>query len=270
MSFYKNANDRPSYAQAFKLYRTEFLKENIIWVLLIATVIIAAFVFGVSYISKGLKKPEGALYAPLESNKAGFAIFCLFHPADSFWQIKTRKILSPVWAASVLGLFVYSNVMGFFSNGFIYNASRPQDFNVIIQLAKTIGLVVIFVIANWAICTITDGKGKPIEILYVVTYALIPYVASQLINMGLTHILTSEEGIIISIITGIGLVWSAIVMFVGLLTIHEYSVSKAVFSIILTIFGMLIILLLAVMFYTLMGQTISFISSIIQEYTLQH
>ena len=148
--------------------------------------------------------------------------------------------------------------------------NRAQDFNVIIELAKTFGLITVFVVANWAICTITDGKGKPMEILYTAAYSLIPYVTAQIIKMVLTHILTGEETIIISIITGIGLIWSGLVMFVGLLTIHEYSVGKAVFSVLLTIFGMLVILLLIVMFYTLMGQTLSFVQSIIQEYSLQH
>ena len=270
MSFYKSANDRTSYGQAFKLYRTQFLKDNVLWVLLIAIVIIVALAMGISYIAKGLKKPEGAVYAPLEAKKSGFAIYCLFHPADSFWQIKQRKILSPVWLAIVLGLFVYTNVVGFFTNGFIHNMNRAQDFNVIIELAKTFGLITVFVVANWAICTITDGKGKPMEILYTAAYSLIPYVTAQIIKMVLTHILTGEETIIISIITGIGLIWSGLVMFVGLLTIHEYSVGKAVFSVLLTIFGMLVILLLIVMFYTLMGQTLSFVQSIIQEYSLQH
>lgn len=270
MSYYKSANDRAAYGQAFKLYRTQVLKENIFWVLLIAAIIISAIAVGATYLSKGLKKKEGAVYAPLEAKKSGFAIYSLFHPADAFWQIKTRDILSPIWLVAVLGLFVYTNVAGFFSNGFIHNMNRAQDFNVVIQLAKTIGLITVFVIANWAICTITDGKGKPMEIVYTTTYAIIPYVTSQLIKMALTHILTGEETIIISIVTGIGLIWSAAVLFVGLLTIHEYSVGKAAFSVLLTVAGMLVILLLVVMFYTLMGQTLSFVQSIIQEYSLRH
>ena len=108
------------------------------------------------------------------------------------------------------------------------------------------------------------------EILYTATYALVPYVAAQLIKMPLTHILTGEEAIIITIITTIGLVWSGVVLFVGLMTIHEYSVGKGVFSVVLTIAGMLVILLLVVMFYTLMGQTLSFVQSVIQEYSLRH
>lgn len=270
MQYYKNANDRISYAQSFKLYRTQLLKENIVWVIFLIVVLISAIAALVMFLSKSMKKVEGAAYTPLESKKSGFAIYSLFHPADAFWQIKTRKILSPVWLVAIIVLFVYTNVMGFFSNGFIHNPNRAQDFNIVIQFAKTIGLIALFVISNWAICTLMDGKGRPKEILYTTAYALIPYVASQCIKMLLTHALTSEESIIISVITSIGTLWSVVVLFVGLLTIHEYSVGKAVFSMLLTLAGMIIILLLIVMFYTLIGQTLSFVQSIIQEFALRN
>lgn len=270
MQYYKNANDRISYAQSFKLYRTQLLKENIVWVIFLIVVLISAIAALVMFLSKSMKKVEGAAYTPLESKKSGFAIYSLFHPADAFWQIKTRKILSPVWLVAIIVLFVYTNVVGFFSNGFIHNPNRAQDFNIVIQFAKTIGLIALFVISNWAICTLMDGKGRPKEILYTTAYALIPYVASQCIKMLLTHALTSEESIIISVITSIGTLWSVVVLFVGLLTIHEYSVGKAVFSMLLTLAGMIIILLLIVMFYTLIGQTLSFVQSIIQEFALRN
>lgn len=270
MKYYELANDRDSYSQAFKFYRTEYLKNNIVWILLIVAATVSLLVFAVTKLAKGLRKQEGEMYCPLERGKAGFPIYCLFHPADAFWQIKTRKVLSPVWLVVVFGLFVYTGIASFLSNGFLYNTNRAADFNVIIQLAKTVGLIAFFLIANWAICTIMEGKGSIKEILYTVIYAIIPYVISQIIKMGLTHILTNDESILISIITSIGIIWSALVLFVGLLTIHEYSVGKAIFSIILTFAGMMIILLLIVLFYTLIGQTVSFVQSLIQEYILQH
>lgn len=270
MDYYKLGNDRESYAQVFKLYRTQYLNDNILWVALIVISLIVGIVFGLIYLSNGLRKSEGAIYVPLESNKAGFPIYCLFHPTDGFWQLKIRRMFSPIWLITIIVLFVYSGIAGFLSNGFIFNMNQPEDFNVIIQLAKTIGLLAIFVIANWSICTIMEGKGRPKDILYVFVYALIPYVVTQLIKMLLTHILISEEAILITIITSIGVIWTCVVLFVGLITIHEYNVGKAIFSIVLTVFAMFIILLLIVMFYILVGQTVSFVGSIIQEYTLQH
>ena len=270
MKYYKLANDRASYGQAFKLYRTQFFKDNIVWIFFVAAGIITLLIFGMIKLAGGLRKPEGELYCPLERGKVGYPIFCLFHPADGFWQIKIRDVLSPVWLVGIFLVFVYVNIAGFLTNGFLFNENRASDFNIIIQLAKTAGVILLFLLANWSICTIMDGKGTFKEILYTVMYGLLPYVISQVIATALTHVLTSEEAILITVITSVGAIWSGIVLFVGLLTIHEYSVGKAIFSLLLTVIGMAIILLLIVLFYILIGQTVSFVQSLIQEYTLQH
>lgn len=270
MAYYKLANDQNSYAQSFKLYRSQALKDHFPLVLLVSILLIAAIIAAVVSLANGLRKKEGALYAPLESTKVGFPIFCLFHPADGFWQIKRRKVLSPVWLISIIVVWIYATVSGYFLKGYIHNPNRPEDFNIFIELVKTICVLAIFMIANWTICTLMEGKGKPKEIVYTVCYSMIPYVLALIISILLTRVLTAEEAVIISIVMTIGELWTGIVMFVGLLTIHEYSVGKAIFAILLTLAGMLVIMLLAVMFFTLMGQTMSFVQSIIQEYTLQH
>ncbi len=269
MSFYKQANDREAYAGCYKLWRSSYVKSHFTIILFAIILLIVAFVFALLALNNGLKKKEGMVYAPLE-NKAGFPIYCLFHPADGFFQIKRRKVLSPVWLAVIVVLLVYITIMRFFEMGYIHNINRAQDFNLLITLAKTVGVIAIFVISNWAICTLMDGKGKPMEILYTVVYSLLPLVLSLIINFLLSRILTFDEAVLMSIIMAIGEIWSGLVMFVGLLTIHEYSVGKAIFSIFLTIIGMAIIILLAVMFFTLISQTASFIQSLIQEYSLQH
>ena len=58
-------------------------------------------------------------------------------------------------------------------------------------------------------------------------------------------------------------------MFVGLSAIHEYSVGKTVVSILLTVFGMAVILFLIILFYTLITQTVSFAVSVAQEISLR-
>ena len=148
--------------------------------------------------------------------------------------------------------------------------NRASEFNLIISLTKTIGILAMFIISNWAICTLMEGKGKPKEIIYTVVYSLVPYVLALIITLPLSNMLTADESVLISIIMVFAEIWTGIVLFVGLLTIHEYSVGKNIAAILLTLVGMAIILLLIIMFYTLIAQTLSFVQSIIQEYTLRH
>ena len=269
LGYYEKANEKEAYAQCFKLYRTQYVKKHFVWIALIVIVLTVTFVWALVLLSKGLRKKEGAVYAPLEG-KAGFPLYCLFHPADGFSQIKTRKVLSPVWLGAILVGWVYISVLRFFNIGFVHNMNRAVNFNILIELAKTLGIMAIFVIANWAICTLMEGKGKPFEILYTVSYAMIPYIFSLVITFPLTMILTLDEGVILGMIMTIGIIWSGLIAFVGLLTIHEYSVGKAILSVFLTLIGMAIIVLLIIMFFTLMAQTVSFVQSLFQEYSFRH
>ena len=88
-------------------------------------------------------------------------------------------------------------------------------------------------------------------------------------NTILSNFFALDEGSFITIISYIGLVWTAMVMFVGLSAIHEYSVGKTVVSILLTVFAMAVMLFLIILFYTLITQTVSFVISIIQEVSLR-
>ena len=118
-------------------------------------------------------------------------------------------------------------------------------------------------------CTLIEGKGTLPEILTTFSYALLPYLVSLLLNTILSNVFAQDEGSFMTIITYIGLVWTVLVMFVGLSAIHEYSVGKTVVSILLTVFGMAVILFLIILFYTLITQTVSFAVSVAQEISLR-
>lgn len=269
MEYYEKANDRESYAQAFKLYRTQIIKKNFLLVFLVVLIIVFCVIAVSVFLSKGLHKKEGEIYSPLERGK-GFPIYCLFHPADGFSQIKQRNVLSKLWLGGIIVAWCWISVVRYFLMGYMHNQNRAQDFNLLIELTKTLGILALFVISNWAICTLIDGKGKPKEIVYTVVYSLIPYVIVLIISLPLSLILTSEEAVLMTMLMTVGKLWTAMVLFVGLLTIHEYSVGKAVFSIFLTVVGMAILLLLIIMFCTLITQVVTFVQSLIQEYSFQH
>ena len=138
-----------------------------------------------------------------------------------------------------------------------------------LTLLQTAGLFLVFVIANYGLASFMTGKGKFSEIVTVTAYSLTPYIASILINTAFSNILTQDEGMFMSIITAVGLLWTFFMLFAGLMTIHQYSVGKTVLSFLITMFGMLVILFLAVLFITLYAQVLSFVDSIAREVSIR-
>lgn len=268
MKYFKLANSKPEYSKAYQEYRKDYVNENIGWMALIAIVVITLIVVAFKLLKKKMIAKHGSAYSPLET-KWGMPIYVLLHPVDGFEQFRNRNIQSiPIAIGLVISWFLVE-VVDFFGTGFAFNTHRPIDYDFFANIISTIGLYVLFVIANWAVCTLLNGKGRMKEIICVVAYSLTPMLITTLINVVLSNSVTLDESSFISIVNIIGLLWSAIVLLLGLYTIHQYSFGGTLGSTLLTVLGMMIIALLVVLFFTLLQQCYSFVLSIVSELKLR-
>lgn len=268
MKYFKLANAKHEYSKSFQEYRKDYVSENIGWMMLIALAAVAIIVVFVKIMKKKMVAKHGSAYSPLET-KWGMPIYVLMHPVDGFEQFRNRNIQSVPIAMGLVVAWFLVKVVQFFCTGFAFNSSRAIDYDFFANVISTVGLYVLFIIANWAVCTLLNGKGRMKEILCVVAYALTPMLITSLINVVLSNTLTLDEQSFISIINVLGLLWSAIVLLLGLYTIHQYSFGGTLGSTLLTILGMAIIALLVILFFTLLQQCYAFVLSIISELKLR-
>ncbi|MGO4374594.1 YIP1 family protein, partial [Paenibacillus sp. MCAF20] len=75
-----------------------------------------------------------------------------------------------------------------------------------------------------------------------------------------------EEGMFLDYVTTVAMIWSTILMFIGLLIIHDYGAVKTLQSIALTFAAMGIAVFLVMLFYTLFQQVYVFIYTIYNEW----
>ena len=268
MKNFKLAGAHTEYSKAFREYRKEFVSEYY-WIIIlgiIAAVVIISFTVG--KIKKIFVAEDGSAFSKAET-KYAFPLYTVFHPADGFAQFKTRNLQSYLMAFIFVVLWFVAETVEFFNTGYAFNSNRDIDYNFLVTFISTIGAFLLFVAANWSVCTLCSGKGRLKEIVAVVGYSLIPMITAKLINVFLSNILTLEESAFMSIITIIGVGWSAIMLLIGLYMIHQYSFMGTVGSVLLTVIGMLIIAFLIVLLCTLIQQTVSFVRSIVSEMSLR-
>ena len=187
------------------------------------------------------------------------------HPFEGFEDMRWKKSGSLKIAMLIVLLLFFGEIAYGRLYGFQFYISYDKTFNIIPYIVRSFVLFGAWTAGNWAVCTLLDGEGTLRNICIYSAYALIPYVAQLYINVLLSHILVRDESVFMQIIEIIGTCWTVVLLFSAVKSVHQYSLGKTVFAVVLTIAAMLIMLFLLVLFMSLIQQVYIFISTIYTE-----
>lgn len=129
--------------------------------------------------------------------------------------------------------------------------------------------LLLWCVANWSITVLMDGEGRFVDIFMATCYAMVPYMITVFLGVLMSRFMTQDESTFIGIVTGIGLVFTALLLFCGILTVHQFTVTKNVFSIILTVAGMAFIVFLVLLFASIFDKLFSYVAGIFTEIQLR-
>ncbi len=263
MKMARRGYDREGYSLAFKAQRAKVIRNVFPIVATVLMVILAAILVYVFIRLVIKKKPFIKKEKPLTPLRRIGRV--MTHPLNEFYDIKDTNSWCMPAAIVILLLWFAVTTMSKTMTGFIFNYHRSEDTNILYYFASTCVLYVLFVIINWGVTTLTDGKGNMYQIFVACSYALIPYVSSMAINIVMSNIFTAEEAAFYSFINVIGTLWSVAILVGALRAIHDFSFTKTFVCIILTVLGIFFVIFLMVLFVSLVQQFTSFVASIFNE-----
>ena len=193
----------------------------------------------------------------------------LGRPSSELYEMKYYK-LWPIWPTVIILLCWFAaEVLSAYSTDFKFNYRNLTEINILYTLGATIGLYLMFVVVNWAVTTLMDGKGKLREIFCATSYALIPYAAAKVFCVCLSHFVIMEEGAFLTVIEAFALLYSVFIFMAAMMTIHDYTLMKATFSVALSAAGIVFVLFLLVLFFGLLQQVKLFAQTIYMELQLR-
>jgi hypothetical protein len=198
-----------------------------------------------------------------------FPWYILSHPFDGFYELKYGgKGLLKV-ATLYLVLESTMSILQFRYTGFLFNTFNQEEFNYIRQILLSLLPLIVFVIANWSITTLMDGKGKFKDIYLVVGYALFLKVYLSLFAIVLSNVLTIDEAFFYYGVQTLGFGILIAYGFLGILVVHEYTLTKTFLTIGLTMVSAGLIIFLSLLAFSLMQQIYVFIITIYRELSLR-
>ena len=151
------------------------------------------------------------------------------------------------------------------AGGFMFTNYDPASFNSILVLITSVGLVVLWIVANWMVSTLLGGKGKMKEIVIVTCYSLQPLIWASIVRIVLTNVLLPSEASFLSILSTIATIYFFILLVNGMLKIHDYTMGKFLWTSFLTVLGMAIIVFLLIMLIILIQQFGAFVATLVSE-----
>ncbi|MBE6717655.1 MAG: hypothetical protein E7574_00165 [Ruminococcaceae bacterium] len=268
MDHFKSAYETENYSKAFKMWRKEWISK---YIYIIPIVVIAVAVGATKFFGYAAKvNAEVAVSGKKRTfwQEILYANHLIFHPFDGFWDLKHEKRGSMrsalFYVAFAIATFTYQSA----GSAYVFNP-KGTSVSILTQIISVVVPLVLWVVANWCLTTLFEGEGTLKDVFIATSYALAPIPLLIIPATICTNFLTSTEAAIVTLLESFAFVWVGLLIFIGTMVTHDYSLGKNIITCLGIIVGMVFIMFLALLFTTMLTNVIGFITAIVTEVTLR-
>lgn len=270
LHYAKLSRDYEGYSDAFWEIRNIWLKNNIVTLILVIVGIFILFkVIQTLDRRKGILNGVRTLKEKIRKNSVVsnlmYSGFYMRHPIDGSYGIAREGRAS--WAAPSIVLFAFTveYIINKYLCGFLEKTEREGQYEIFSDVGTILVVIVALTACNYLVCTINDGEGTIKKIYTYFCYSLLPYVALTPVIFILSHVVTTNERFLITLVELLLYAWVLVIGILGIKEVNNYTGKETFKVICLTIFTILIVALLIFIIYVLWAQVFEFISAVFGE-----
>ncbi|MBP5331660.1 MAG: YIP1 family protein [Lachnospiraceae bacterium] len=194
-----------------------------------------------------------------------FAFYCMSHPMDGFWDLTHEKRGTYAAANTILFITVMVRLLSLKYTGFVIQVVNWEEINIFLYIASIIFPLSLFVVGNWALTTLFDGKGRLGQVYMATCYGMLPYSVVMIPITILSNFVTVDEAQFYTTLNTISLVYAGILIVVAMGQIHEYSGAKNILFMFASLVAMLIIIFILMLFFSMISQGVAYFISLGKE-----
>ncbi len=198
-------------------------------------------------------------------SKWKYVFYTVSHPNDGYYWIRHGEKGSVPIAILLVIIFSFSFSMNRLCASFVVNDLDPRAVNSITELGSVLLLYLLLCVANWSITCLLNGEGRLKDIAIAIGYAMVPFIFSFTAATLISQFIADGEEAFYIIILGVGIMYGTIMMLVGIMQVHNYSLAKTLGTLVLTLIAVFIIIFICLLLVDLVNQIIGFIYSIYIE-----
>ncbi len=270
MAHFEVAGNHELFSQAFWELRNDWLQKYLKYILIAAAIAYAAAVI-VGRVDKEerIKSEKARIKQKIVSLKGvGDTLYgfqTARHPLDGFYDIRIQKKGTVLGASILYGLLFISFMLFMLGKGFIYQYYDVQDLDIGSIVVGFFAFIGLFVVCNYLVTSINDGEGSLKQVFMTVAYAAVPLILALLSITVLSYFVTTNEAFFLDVIMLIGAAWTAVLLFLGLQTVHNYTVKETIKGILLTALFMFVVVIVVLIVTIMWEQVWKFLSTIGKE-----
>lgn len=262
MAYFLQARDLNGYNDAFTSWRNGIIRT-------VFPIIFAAVMLSLCALALWMYRKGKATAGYMDREKSVTPFYVMVHPMKGYERMKDEGEGSLDVALLILACVYIVRIISIRGTGFLFNSYASQSINLVSELVQMAGVFAMWVVCSWAVGTLQDAEGRIPEIFKASSYAFTPYILFQSVSVLLSNILALRESGFVYLASNIGLIWSVMLMLVSVARTNRFSFKSLALHILLVSIGMLFILFLLVMGYSLLGQLGSFIAEVYNEFILR-
>lgn len=267
---FKIIGDKQSYSECMWEIRNNWFQSSLPYVLVLLIVLFVLNFVRKILLKKGIlkkRKPiENKHVLDLKRNWS-YMVKMLKNPIDEFYDLK-KKIHGSTTSATVLFVLAFViYLVDMFGRSFAFRFVDTKGTALLSTAVMFLVPAVLWVIGNYMISAINDGEGTLRSVYVATAYSLVPYIIFGPIVIASTYVLTLNEAVIVHYLWAIAIAWSAILIFISVREIHDYTIKETVKIILLTLFFMIMAVIVSVILFLIGQQVVIFVQDIISEVT---
>lgn len=194
-----------------------------------------------------------------------YLLYTLSHPMEGFYWIRHQERGSVPIAVVLVILFSISFSINRLCASFVVNDLDPRGIDSLFELIGVFAFYILICASNWSITCLMGGEGRLKDIMIAIGYGTVPI--TFLLNVGtiVSQFVADDEQAFYTIIIAVGIAYGVIMMLIGIMQVHNYTLGKTLLTLILTFIAMFIIIFLLLLLSNLLKMVINFGDSVYTE-----
>jgi hypothetical protein len=197
--------------------------------------------------------------------KLKYVFYTVSHPVDGYYWIRHADKGSVPIAIILVVLFSFSFSYNRLSASFVVNEIDPRTVDSLSELGGVLLLYALMCISNWSVTCLMQGEGRLKDIAIAIGYSMVPLIISFNLATAVSLFIADGEEAFYYLILSVGIAYALIMMLLGIMQVHNYSLAKTLATLFLTLIAAFIILFISLLIVDLINKVYNYFHSIYIE-----